>query len=361
MLSTLQRQPVDRVPVSVYEITRFGPWGWYGREPSYSGIMDAVARYAVELPIWVPNAIRQSEPAPTESTSWQEGDFTVWKTVIHTPKGDLTCATKAKPDVRTTWTVEHLCKTVEDAERYLSLPDEQFEYDVSGFAALDSELGDKGLVLCDVADALCHVAPLFEFGEFTIMAMTEPALIRRLCDRAHVRIMQSLQCTLEGGCGPLYRIPGPEYATPPFLPPKAFREFVVPYITEMISLMHSYGCCARVHCHGKTARVLDMIVEAGADAIDPVEPPPDGDISMADIKARYGKDLILFGNMELKYLETETPAQIDARVERMMDEAKAGGGFVLMPTAAPINIPLSPKTEKNYIAYLNAGWKYGKY
>ena len=44
-----------------------------------------------------------------------------------------------------------------------------------------------------------------------------------------------------------------------------------------------------------------------------------------------------------------------------MDQAKAGGGFVLMPTAAPINLPLSPNTEANYKEFIDAGLEFGGY
>jgi hypothetical protein len=44
-----------------------------------------------------------------------------------------------------------------------------------------------------------------------------------------------------------------------------------------------------------------------------------------------------------------------------MDAAKDGGGYVLMPTAAPINIPLAPQTEANYLAYLEAAREFGVY
>jgi len=32
-----------------------------------------------------------------------------------------------------------------------------------------------------------------------------------------------------------------------------------------------------------------------------------------------------------------------------------------MPTAAPINIPLSPRTEENYLAFIDAALEYGEY
>ncbi len=44
-----------------------------------------------------------------------------------------------------------------------------------------------------------------------------------------------------------------------------------------------------------------------------------------------------------------------------MDQAKDGGGFVLIPTAGPINVPLSPKTEANYKALIDAGLEFGRY
>jgi hypothetical protein len=44
-----------------------------------------------------------------------------------------------------------------------------------------------------------------------------------------------------------------------------------------------------------------------------------------------------------------------------MRQAREGGGLVLMPTAAPINIPLSAQTEENYRAFIEAGREFGAY
>ena len=50
-----------------------------------------------------------------------------------------------------------------------------------------------------------------------------------------------------------------------------------------------------------------------------------------------------------------------AEVRKIMDQAKDGGGFLLIPTAGPINVPLSPKTEANYRAFIDAGLEFGRY
>lgn len=361
ILATMQRQPVDRVPISTYELSKYGAWNWPKDEPSYQRVMEEVTERTEALALWGAYTMASPDDVPSDDECWEADGFTHRRTTLHTPLGDLTSLTKWTPAVKTTWMVEHYIKSETDIERYLSIPYHPMPVNVSGFAPLDAEIGEQGLVLCDTGDAIGNVAPLFEFGDFTVFCLTEPAKIRALCDQAHQRVMHNLHAMLEAGCGPLYRIWGPEYCTPPYLPPADFKEFVVPYLTEMIDLIHRHDCFVRVHSHGRISQVVEMLIEAGADAIDPVEPPPDGDITLGEVKARYGRDLVLFGNLELKYLEQETPAEIDARVQEMMREAKAGGGYVLMPTSAPLNIPLSPVTEQNYIAFIDAGYKYGQY
>lgn len=361
LLALLQGKPLDRVPINTYELSDFGYMNWTLNEPSYRKLLHVITEQTETLALWGGSMLASPQAVASDVERWQEGDFDVARVTIYTPKGDLSYVTKSTPTVKTTWTVEHLLKSEDDITKYLSLPYYPMPVDTSKFAPLDAEIGDRGLVLCDTGDAIGWVAGMFEMGEFTIFAINEPELIRALCDKQHEQVMHYLRGMLEAGCGPIYRIWGPEYCTPPYLPPSAFREFVVPYLREMVDLIHKYDCYARIHSHGKIAQVLDMIVETGADATDPVEPPPDGDITLADIKERYGEKLILFGNMELKYLEQETPAEIRQRVREIMAAGKAGGGFVLMPTAAPINVPLSPRTEENYLAFIAAGHEFGMY
>lgn len=50
-----------------------------------------------------------------------------------------------------------------------------------------------------------------------------------------------------------------------------------------------------------------------------------------------------------------------AEVRRCMEAAKPGGGYVIMPTAAPINVPLSAQTEANYLAFIDEAIAYGGY
>ncbi|MCJ7701844.1 MAG: hypothetical protein MUO62_09695, partial [Anaerolineales bacterium] len=300
-------------------------------------------------------------PVDTEVISKQEGKTSTIHKTLHTPKGDLTQTLQATEGVHTTWQVEHLCKSIADVDKALSISYEPLDYDASDYPRIKQEVGEHGIIMASLADPMYLAADLMEFGEFTIWAMMESDHFARTVEIIHERVMENLKRQLEHCVLDLYRIAGPEYATPPFLPPRFFKIFVVPYVSEMVDLIHSKGSKVRIHCHGKIARVLDLILETGADGIDPCEAPPDGDIVLADVKQRVGRKMCIFGNLQLKLLETGTPEEVERAVINCMEAAKAGGGYVIMPTAAPIDIPLSSKTEENYFRFIESALKYGLY
>lgn len=151
-------------------------------------------------------------------------------------------------------------------------------------------------------------------------------------------------------------------ATPPYLPPELFKEYVVKYDQVLIDMIHKAGFLVRVHCHGCANKVLEMIRDMGADAIDPVEAPgKGGDITLREAKRRLGDRVCLCGNIELHDLEYMQPEEIDALVKQNIEEAGQGGGYILLPTADPINQPLWPKTEKNIMQMVKSARKYGRY
>ncbi len=359
ILRACRREPVDRVPISTYELVGWNGKAWENGEPSYRRLMDAIREktdciYAAGLD-W------KGPPHPERHTeTWTEGTSRLTRTVWRTPGGDLTTLQRVDPDVHTVWTLEHLLKTVDDIELYLSLPHEPPEPVMRRFYREQGELGERGVMMLSVSDPVCEAAELFEMGRFLVHAITEPDAIGRLLDAIHERQMVALRRILDNDVRDvIFRICGPEYATPPYLSPEYFRRFVTPYLTEIIAEIRKGGAFARTHCHGRIGRVLDQMVEAGSQGLDPVEPPPDGDITLGEVKGLYGDRLCLFGNIELRELETSDPDRIEHLVRTAIEEGAAGGGFVLMPTAAPINVPLSPRTEENYLRSIEAGLKYG--
>lgn len=362
LLAVLRGEIPDRVPVSCYELNAHNPKQFENHEPSYARLMSAIAELSDEMLMTdtggLPNTAQNIE---TQCWTDEKGSrFT--RQVWHTPKGDLTRLLRDDPNIHTTWQIEHWCKDGDDLERVLSVPFEPGTVDRSFLLRQQQELGEKGVLLISIVDPLCPAAELFSMADYTVFAFSEPERFQYLLDVMFERIKVELRETLATGIRDcVFRVVGAEYAAPPYLPPELFEKYVVPYDRWMNRVIRESGNYPRMHCHGKIRNVLDLIAATEPAGLDPCEPPEQGDIELDEVKRRIGDRVCLMGNVELRDLEGCSPAQVRQIVKRCMDQAKAGGRYVLMPTAAPINVPLAPQTEANYLAYLEAGREYGSY
>ncbi len=361
VLRTLRREAVDRVPISTYELAGYNSGSWYNRQPSYKKLMEFIREKTECLYGCSYSCPNSALKVIQTDERWEEDEHRFHRVTLHTPKGDLKALYRSQDDLHTTWCLEHFLKDIDDIEKWLSIPYEPGEVGIDGVKKAEEEVGDGGIPFVDQADPVCVVAELFNFEDFLLNWLTDRHRIVYALDVIFERQYYGLKRALELGAGPAFRIVGPEYATPPYVPPEDFRELVVKYDRKLIELIHEHGGFARIHCHGRIREALPMMVEMGADGTDPIEAPPSGDIELAEVKKLYGKELVLFGNMQLRDLEFFTPNEVDEFVKEAMEAAKEGGGYVLMPTASPIDAPLKPETESNYYAFIDAGLRYGVY
>lgn len=365
--ATLEGKPVDRPAVSFYEIggltmdpTDPDPFNIY-TDPSWHPLLELAEartdlirmRSAVRAQshqAWSPDETAAKECFTTEH--YVEDGRRMTRTTLKVGDRVMTSLARRDPDLDTVWTVEHLLKSPEDVRAYLQLPDEAFAetVDVTPLIEEEQRLGDRGIVMVDTEDPLCAAATLFSMEEFTIFAMTERALFHRLLEQCARTLHRRTEQVARQFPGHLWRLYGPEFATEPYLPPRLFDEYVVKYTGPMVSTIKSHGGFARVHIHGRIRNVLDSIVRMGADAIDPIEPPPQGDVDLAFVRAEYGKGLVLFGNVEIADIENAEPSDFERLVRQTLEDGTGGEGrgFVLMPSACPYGRKLSPRTLQNY-------------
>ncbi len=355
----------DRVPISTYELCGRDSRAFENNQPSYRRLMEKIRCDTDSLTMWNnasdEKALLTAHAVQRRRETVREGDRTTSHDTFVTPKGELCCTQVTIDGIHTIWNTEHLCKSTDDVDKLLSIPYEPLTYDDSDFARISAETGEHGVIMASLADPLCYAMEMMEFGEATVWALTETEHFARTVDALHERVMRNLENSLSTRTVDVYRICGAEYATPPYLPPRFFERFVEPYEREMTELIHRHGGLVRVHSHGRIGQVLDSILRIGADGLDPCETPPDGDIALGELRKRTEGRLCLFGSMQLKALEHASPDEIRAMVQGFMEAAKAGGRYVIMPTAAPINLPLSPQTEENYFVFIDTALQLGAY
>jgi uroporphyrinogen decarboxylase len=153
-------------------------------------------------------------------------------------------------------------------------------------------------------------------------------------------------------------VTGDDYCnrTGPIMSVRHFEEFVLPYLRETIRVAHSRGIPYIKHTDGNIWPILEQMVGAGIDAIDPLEPVAGMDIGQ--VKHLYGDRLCLIGNIDCgQLLSTATRKEVAASVRETISLAAPGGGYILASSNS-IHPAVRPD---NYQAMVSSGRKYGRY
>ena len=361
LTATLAGRPVDRPAFSFYEIGGLAmdaddpdPFNIHG-DPSWRPLLELAERETDLIRMCYPGKKPAEGNCREEffkERTYEEGGSRFVRTALTVGGRTLTSLERRDRDVDTIWHVEHLLKDTDDVEAYLQLPDEVLDYepDAAPMKQAEEALGDRGIVMVDTADPLCAAASLFDMETYLIIAMTERTLFHKLLDKLARPALEFTWKLSSAFGGHLWRICGPEYAGEPYLPPALFDEYVVRYAAPMVHAIQAHGGYARIHMHGRIRSALPLLAKMRPDGLDPIEPPPLGDVQLAEVRRDYGRDMVLFGNLETRDIDGMPPEQFEKVVAKALCEGTGGEGrgFVLMPSACPVGRRISAATMQNY-------------
>jgi uroporphyrinogen decarboxylase len=123
-------------------------------------------------------------------------------------------------------------------------------------------------------------------------------------------------------------------------------------------LVHGYGGIYHVYDDGKMRATLGDYVDAGADVVETLTPPPVGDVDLAEAKRLYGARTCLKGYVDLLYvLKLGTVEDVVRTVRGAIEVAAPGGGFILS-TSDSIR---EGTPAENVRAYFETAHRYGRY
>ena len=116
------------------------------------------------------------------------------------------------------------------------------------------------------------------------------------------------------------------FNTGPFLSPAMFKEFITPYLEQLIQGYRKMGVYVIKHTDGNIMPIIDQLVECGPHAIHSLDPMAGVDI--AEVKKKYGDKVCLIGNVNCALLQTGTREEILESCRYAMENGKPGGGYI---------------------------------
>ncbi|MDO8681861.1 MAG: uroporphyrinogen decarboxylase family protein [Armatimonadota bacterium] len=358
LLAAIRRGAVDRVPYATYNIHPYSD-NDHTRDASYCEIMEQIeTNVGVVIKVSSVGAgVGLSRPAEgvVDTVTEINGEERIVTTTIHTPKGDLKSEYRNylnKPGLM----MKHLIADDEDIEKYMSLPYEPPEYDLSNAFSLHKSVGDRGIILLGFDDPMYQMASLFHYEDFCIRTLTDLPSIKRMVDWAFERSLENMKLVVaaSGDMDCVFHTSGPELCTPPMIPPSVFAELVTPYMRQLVEVAHKAGKLAAIHCHGRVRQVFEQMIETGADMLEPIEPPPQGDISLSELLNQASGAICLMGHVQDQDFYSAPEGYFTTWVKGIAKTVGGRTGYIMSPTCTPFDIPCTDTYKRNYMEWLTA-------
>ena len=110
-----------------------------------------------------------------------------------------------------------------------------------------------------------------------------------------------------------------------------FREFVAPYLLEMIEHIHRLGALVLYHSCGAIYSFIPELIHLGVDVLDPIQP-TGPEMAPERLEADFGDRLSFHGGIDMQtLLPNGTPQQIKEEVRRYCEVLGRDGGYILAP------------------------------
>ena len=280
---------------------------------------------------------------PSESDKW-----VIVRTELKTSQGVLTCARKDSTVGLPSYDIEPLLKQPKDIKILLSAPYEPFPFTTKPFEAAEASIGERGIVDYGLPHAMYALQGAAGSINFALWSMECRDLLSEAIEVYAKRLYDHVKCALEAGLKPVFAWIGPELCIPPLMGIKDFDDFVYAFDKPLCDLIHNGGGRVWVHCHGKMGPVLSRFMEMGVDVLNPMEPPPMGDITLSDAFAQVGNRMGLEGGIESHDLMTASDERMTHLIHEAID-AGQGNRFILCPSSGYMEWP---NPTARYIANL---------
>ena len=326
-MAGLHGRPFDHVPFSPFLAY---VWESFPREIQEAGKL-AFHHLIGADPLWrgAPCPVEEEHPPEIEIKTSEEPDRTLVETI--TPVGKLTQINKKSESGNTSFLVEHPLKTEEDYKIQTWIEENmRLRLNTEAVAAHHEGDGREGLSLGMLVPRKKSayqslVEHLVGTEELIYAQMDFPETVRTLWETMVSRDLEAVRLAVASDYD--YFITWEDSSTQNYSPTQ-YDEFIGSEIGQWCETLESAGKHYVQHACGHVDALIERMRNHKAFAIESISPPPTGNLSIKDARARIGDDMGLIGGIEPTEFLNLNEEQLGAYVEKLIADTR-GGPFVL--------------------------------
>ncbi|GAB4572340.1 MAG: hypothetical protein Kow0077_11460 [Anaerolineae bacterium] len=190
-------------------------------------------------------------------------------------------------------------------------------------------VGDTISIHGEIFSPFTHLMELFGYQNALMLLIMDAgraaAILERLVEPA---IVWGLAQAAEGVDAVLI---SSAFAGGGFISPQMYEQFVVPYERQVVEGIHAKYPDLPVYTHtcGKLGDRLELMLATKTQGVDTLDPPPLGNTTLEDAKARIGDKVFIKGNMNAVAILDDDRERMAARARHAVEVGKPGGGYIL--------------------------------
>lgn len=196
------------------------------------------------------------------------------------------------------------------------------------------EVGREVSVTGAVTGPFTNASFLIGAEQLVRLTLRNPEAVHRLCALSLETALRYSEAIIDAGCTPSLT---DAMSSCTMISPRQFQEFSHPYLKQLIGYIHKRDKAVTLHICGKTSKIWDLMVDAGADCIS-----IDNDADLLQAKQMVGDRVRLMGNVRPSEVMLEgSPADVRAAVRDCVRKAHDNPrGYIVasgcsLPTETP--------------------------
>lgn len=315
VLAVLRGEPVDKVPLTIYE---------------YKIPQCAVERRLREEGMCIVNrkipvVLTETPNCAIEAHHYTEKDRPRVRTVIRTPVGEVRAL--CEPADFTSWTLEHLFKRPEDYKVLRSLvEDEQYRPNYDAYLEAERWMGDDVILRGGVGSAPLHEIMIHWMG-------VETFAIEWAERRDEILALEQAMRTKRRERYPLLADSPITHANyggnevPEVMGVERYQQFCLPLYEECADFFRAKGKLLGSHMDGNNRPWAHLLARSKLDYIEAFTPAPDTDMSVADALEAW-PDKVLWINFPSS-VHLASIEKIKQTTRQILDEAAGTNRLII--------------------------------
>jgi uroporphyrinogen decarboxylase len=139
-----------------------------------------------------------------------------------------------------------------------------------------------------------------------------------------------------------------------------FRTFIKPRLASLIETIKEEAPHVKVlmHCDGAILRIVEDLIEAGVDILNPIQPVVKGLEDTLALKEQFGDRICFHGGIDVQQvLPNASVGGVRQEAARRLGDLGRGGGYIMAPCHnINVDIPI-----ENVMALFEAAHDLGRY